>query len=73
MAEATFAKERCEHPPYATHNGFYLNDRVQVPDGRFGCVDEIKHLHVHGLDGAIHSVVRLDYELWLDGALTRVE
>lgn len=67
-----FSDAHCTHPSYATHNGFYIGDRVQVPDGRFGCIDEIVHLHVHGREGDVHSVVRLDDELWLDGWLTRV-
>jgi hypothetical protein len=58
--------------PYATHNGFYIGDEVELPDGRRGCIDEIVHKVVHADVGATYSVVRLDDELWLDGWLTRV-
>lgn len=61
---------------YVTHNGFYLGDEVQLPDGRRGCIDEIVLPKVYAdVDGDVactYSVVRLDNELWLDGWLTRV-
>lgn len=63
---------------YATYNGFYLGDEVELPDGRRGCIDEIVVREVRadydrsGDHYPTYSVVRLDNQYWLDGWLTRV-
>lgn len=60
--------------PYATENGFYLGDAVRRPDGRKGRIDEIVVQHCSFLTSFgtfTGSVVRLDDEFWMDGALAR--
>ena len=61
---------------YATDNGFYIGDRVEVPDGRKGDIDEIILKGVNWqLDHETYvtvTIVRLDQELWPDIQLTRI-
>lgn len=57
---------------YATFNGFYEGDEVELPDGSRGFIEEIVCKVVRADAEATYSVVRSAGELWLDGWLTRV-
>lgn len=61
---------------YATDMGFYVSDRVALPDGRLAYIDEIilrnvnKWIEPNLVDNL--TVVRIDDEYWLDSQLSRV-
>lgn len=61
---------------YATEAGFYLGDRVELPDGRKAEIDEIVLRNVNfQVEPELYesvTVVRLDDEYWLDRQLTRI-
>lgn len=77
MGETSLAK-------YQTDSGFYVGDRVELPDGRKGYIDRITLKGVnysHYTDPSSDtkaSVVRVvggmlqDYGKWLDCQLTRI-